>query len=97
MILSGAMLLEWLGERHDAPECRRAAAELTEAVATAFAAGTLAGVENEGAVGTAAVAEGVRQALNGRPFSGGRLELVARQGNVDGETEGSEASRMSDS
>ncbi len=67
MFLSAAMMLEWLGERHDAPQCGRAAVELAEAVDEAFAQGDLNGVENGGAAGTEAVAAGVRKALDRRP------------------------------
>lgn len=39
MVLSSAMLLEWLGARHDDPECGLAARRIEEAVASAIADG----------------------------------------------------------
>jgi 3-isopropylmalate dehydrogenase len=55
MFLSAAMMLEWLGRRHDVPEAARAASAITRAVDTAFADGTLITPENGGDAGTAAV------------------------------------------
>jgi 3-isopropylmalate dehydrogenase len=64
MFLSGAMMLEWLGERHHVPACRAAAALLTSAVESAFEAGDLVPVESGGTAGTHAVTNAVRDALN---------------------------------
>ncbi len=55
MFLSAAMMLEWLGDRHAAGECSRAAAELTQAIERAFAAGALLPVECGGTAGTSEI------------------------------------------
>jgi 3-isopropylmalate dehydrogenase len=60
MFLSAAMMLEWLGERHNVEACRRAGAALTGAVEAAFAKGDLVTVEHGGTAGTADVANRVR-------------------------------------
>jgi len=60
MILSGAMMLEWLGERHNSTECLVAARDLRLAVEAAFAEGDLVTPENGGTAGTADVAGRVR-------------------------------------
>jgi len=61
MLLSAAMMLEWLGDRHGVAECREAAAELVRAVDAAFAQGDLVGYENGGTAGTDAIAAAVRK------------------------------------
>jgi 3-isopropylmalate dehydrogenase len=63
MILSGAMMLEWLGERHGSARAARAGALLRRAVDAAFAPGTLVTGEHGGSAGTAAVARAVGEAL----------------------------------
>jgi 3-isopropylmalate dehydrogenase len=63
MILSGAMMLEWLGETHGLAACTRAAQALTAAVEAAFAPGDLVSVEHGGTAGTKIIAERVGQAL----------------------------------
>ena len=63
MFLSAAMMLEWLGDRHDLPTCRRAAATLTAAVQDAYSDGTLLTTENGGAAGTADVTARVQACL----------------------------------
>ncbi len=68
MILSGAMLLEWLGERHDVVACRRAAALLTAAVDWAFARGAVRPRELGGDAGTLAIAEAVAQGVDELPL-----------------------------
>jgi len=55
MLLSAAMMLDWLGDRHGVPACSRAAADLTHAVERAFAGGTLVPVENGGTADTSAI------------------------------------------
>jgi 3-isopropylmalate dehydrogenase len=67
MILSGAMMLEWLGERHNVAACATAAAALTHAVEAAFADGDLVTPENGGTAGTAEVATRIRARLEQRP------------------------------
>jgi 3-isopropylmalate dehydrogenase len=67
MFLSAAMMLDWLGERHDIRAAGVAAAELTGAVATAFESGNLVPIECGGAADTDAITTGVRDALARRP------------------------------
>jgi 3-isopropylmalate dehydrogenase len=66
MFLSAAMMLDWLGDRHDLSSCRRAAATLTAAVDDAYADGTLLTTENGGAAGTADVTARVQACLDRR-------------------------------
>jgi 3-isopropylmalate dehydrogenase len=63
MILSGAMMLEWLGERHGEPRAQRAGALIRRAVDAAFATGRLVTPEHGGAAGTRAVAAAVGAAM----------------------------------
>ncbi|MBM3535100.1 MAG: isocitrate/isopropylmalate dehydrogenase family protein [Alphaproteobacteria bacterium] len=62
MVLSGAMMLEWLGERHSRPEAIRAGELIRSAVDRAFAAG-LKPVESGGADGTHAIGAAVLAAI----------------------------------
>jgi len=64
MFLSAAMMLEWLGERHGAPEAERAGAMIRAAVDAAFAGGTLVPVEIGGEAGTQGITEAVMKALD---------------------------------
>jgi 3-isopropylmalate dehydrogenase len=66
MFLSAAMMLRWLGDRHDLPPCHAAAGEITRAVEQAYADGTLVPVEYGGAAGTSAIVERVHQMLKRR-------------------------------
>ena len=63
MLLSGAMMLDWLGDRHDNAGCKKAAVLLDRAVAEAFAPGDLVSSENGGTAGTATITARVRAAL----------------------------------
>jgi len=63
MFLSGAMMLEWLADRHRLAACRDAAGLLRAAVDRAFAAGRLVPRELGGDAGTRAIAEAVAAAL----------------------------------
>lgn len=63
-ILSAAMMLEWLGEKHDHAGARSAARRLSAAVDAAFAAGSLRSHEMGGADGTQAITDAVRAALH---------------------------------
>jgi 3-isopropylmalate dehydrogenase len=73
MILSAAMMLEWLGDRHGEAACHRAARALTTAVERAFAPGDLVGVENGGQAGTRAIADRIGQELASvLPLAAGR-------------------------
>lgn len=67
MILSGAMMLDWLGERHGLEACRRAARDLTRAVEAAFADGTLVPPDLGGAASTSEVIGRVSRALDRLP------------------------------
>jgi 3-isopropylmalate dehydrogenase len=69
MFLSGAMMLDWLGERHDLTACTQAAAALRAAVETAFAAGDLVTCDNGGTADTATVTRRVTEALDRQPGS----------------------------
>ena len=64
MFLSGAMMLDWLAQRHDHAGCRRAARRIEDAVDRAFADGRLCPVELGGADGTAAITRAVLDALD---------------------------------
>jgi 3-isopropylmalate dehydrogenase len=59
MILSGAMMLDWLGERHGVPEAKDAAKRIEAAVAQAFAGGDLLPGEFGGSASTSAISEAV--------------------------------------
>ncbi|MEM9764794.1 MAG: isocitrate/isopropylmalate family dehydrogenase [Pseudomonadota bacterium] len=63
MILSAAMMLEWLGDRHASAEAVAAGALMRRAVDTAFAPGSLVTCELGGSAGTAAVFQAVEGAL----------------------------------
>jgi len=63
MILSAAMMLDWLGERHNLSEPARAADILRLAVERTFASGELVTCELGGAAGTNAVFSGVEAQL----------------------------------
>jgi 3-isopropylmalate dehydrogenase len=64
MILSGAMMLEWLGREKGVAEAGRAGALIRRAVDAAFAPGTLRTCELGGTAGTQAVFDAVRTALD---------------------------------
>ncbi len=66
MFLSGAMMLEWLGETHDVPACRDGAALFRVAVTDAFADEALFPTELGGEDGTSAITEQVRTCLAAR-------------------------------
>jgi 3-isopropylmalate dehydrogenase len=64
MVLSAAMMLDWLAERHDHPAAAEAAQRIEQAVDGAFANG-LKPCEFGGRDGTGAVAGAILQALDG--------------------------------
>jgi len=64
MILSAAMMLEWLGDRHGEPGCIEAAALLRGAVDRAFSASDLVPVEFGGVAGTTSIADAVSRQLD---------------------------------
>jgi 3-isopropylmalate dehydrogenase len=59
MMLSAAMMLDWLGERHDVAAARIAATSLENAVFAAFAEGAVRPIEFGGADGTRVITEAV--------------------------------------
>ncbi|MDJ0896311.1 MAG: isocitrate/isopropylmalate family dehydrogenase [Alphaproteobacteria bacterium] len=63
MILSAAMMLDWLGRRHDDADLVDAGGRLSAAVDAAYAPGTLAPVEFGGAAGTAVISDAVAKGL----------------------------------
>ncbi|MEQ5820994.1 isocitrate/isopropylmalate dehydrogenase family protein [Halomonas sp. SCS19] len=63
MVLSGVMMLEWLGEKHDCEPALKAGKLLRGAVDAAFATGTLVTCELGGDAGTTAVFEAVMAQL----------------------------------
>lgn len=63
MILSAAMMLDWLGERHQDPAATRAARRVDRAVATVLGAGTVRTPDLGGTATTRAVGDAVASAL----------------------------------
>jgi len=63
MFLSGAMMLEWLGDKHGSPTAIRAGALIRDAVDTAFADGKLKTAEFGGTAGTKEVTKAVMHAF----------------------------------
>ena len=64
-ILSGAMMLDWLGRQHDCAAAVEAGARLVAAVEAAYADGALRPFEVGGEAGTAAIADKIGEALAG--------------------------------
>jgi 3-isopropylmalate dehydrogenase len=62
MILSAAMMLDWLAEKHDVPAAADAALRIERAVDRAYAGG-LKPMEFGGQHGTAVIARAVMEAL----------------------------------
>lgn len=65
MILSGAMMLDYLGTRHGVPAATKASARLSAAVETAYGTGTLLPYELGGESGTRQIVDAVARALAG--------------------------------
>ncbi|MHA1564363.1 MAG: isocitrate/isopropylmalate dehydrogenase family protein [Alphaproteobacteria bacterium] len=63
MILSAAMMLDWLGRCHEVPACIAAGAALEAAVTAAFSGGGLQPFEVGGSHGTAEITQAVRAQL----------------------------------
>jgi len=63
MFLSGAMMLDWLGDRHDSEECRGAAQKLDAAIETGFATGKIRPKEFGGPHGTEDITRAVIELL----------------------------------
>jgi len=66
MLLSAAMMLDWLGERHGVAGCLDAAQVLEQSVDRVFAERTVLTPEFGGKDGTAAVTKAVIAAIEGR-------------------------------
>ena len=64
MILSAAMMLEWLGQEKRGPEAARAGALIRRSVGAAFAGGGLMTCELGGDAGTSAVFGAVEAAMD---------------------------------
>jgi 3-isopropylmalate dehydrogenase len=64
MILSAAMMLDWLGERHDTPACHQAAEAIDEAMVRALAEGRVVPYDRGGEDGTWAITEAVVKLLS---------------------------------
>jgi 3-isopropylmalate dehydrogenase len=63
MLLSAAMMLEWLGDRHKLPALEKAAVVMNHAIEKAFATGRILPGEFGGKSGTAAIAAAVMDAI----------------------------------
>jgi 3-isopropylmalate dehydrogenase len=74
MFLSAAMMLDWLGDRHQLAACSRAADALTRAIERAFADGTLVPVECGGAADTHTITGRVRAELQRFGSNGTKLD-----------------------
>lgn len=66
MILSTAMMLEWLGDRHGDEACEAAADEIRAAVDQAYASGAVRSFDIGGGDGTAAVARAIVDRISER-------------------------------
>ncbi|MBU3935873.1 isocitrate/isopropylmalate dehydrogenase family protein, partial [Patescibacteria group bacterium] len=64
MFLSAAMMLEWLGSRHDRPALTDAACRLEQAVEEGFSAGEIRPMEFGGPHGTKEVTQAVIQRIH---------------------------------
>ncbi len=64
MLLSAAMMLEWLGERHDVATCQNAANDLNEIIYGLYADSALQPIELGGPDGTVAYTKKVLERLN---------------------------------
>ena len=63
MFLSAAMMLDWLGEKHDCAAAVKGGEAITNAVKAAYATGTLDPIEFGGKDGTAPITDAVFSAL----------------------------------
>lgn len=67
MFLSGAMMLEWLGDKHDIKAMTEAGTAIRRAVERAFADGTLRPFEIGGDAGTATLSKAIMAAVEAGP------------------------------
>jgi 3-isopropylmalate dehydrogenase len=77
MILSGAMMLDWLGHRHDVPAAVQAGEELVRAVEVALSPGGLVSREAGGTATTSAFADAIARAFDRLPVGGSAGRAVA--------------------
>lgn len=70
-VLSGALMLEWLGETHQQPQLSQAAQRIDNAVAVALAPGSLVPFELGGQAGTAEITDAIMRALESAPDTSG--------------------------
>jgi 3-isopropylmalate dehydrogenase len=63
MLLSAALMLDWLGERHDLPACGEAAERLERAIETGYRTGAVHPIEQGGSQTTTEVAKAAIQLL----------------------------------
>ncbi len=63
MLLSAALMLDWLGERHDLSACGRAAERLETAIETGYRTGAVRPIEQGGTQTTTEVAKAVIQLI----------------------------------
>ncbi|MDX1431408.1 MAG: isocitrate/isopropylmalate family dehydrogenase, partial [Gammaproteobacteria bacterium] len=64
MILSAAMMLDWLGHRHEVSACNRAAAAIDAAMAAALAESGTLPVDLGGSANTATITRAVVERLS---------------------------------
>jgi 3-isopropylmalate dehydrogenase len=67
MILSAAMMLDWLGTQHNSQSCVDAAQEIERAVDSAFGSGAVRSYDIGGRDGTSAIAKSVIDNLGAKP------------------------------
>ncbi len=72
-VLSGALMLDWLGERHQAPEATQAARRMEAAVAAVLAAGETLPADLGGHAGTREVGDAVLRVLESLGSAPGSL------------------------
>lgn len=65
MILSAAMMLDWLGNKYDSDACKKAAQALNNAVEEGFATGRIRPIEFGGPQGTRQVADSIIEIIEG--------------------------------
>jgi 3-isopropylmalate dehydrogenase len=63
MLLSAALMLDWLGDKHDHEKCKMAGKVLEEAVQQGYALGTIKSAEFGGSDGTVAISETIKKLI----------------------------------
>ena len=77
MVLSAAMMLDWLSHEKDEPRLARAGAMIERAVDDAFADGTLVSTERGGTAGVTEIADAIAKALDAMADDDPRLPGVS--------------------